>query len=590
MNNDFGTAAAAGEDEQELVVARVVESGYQARWSGADLPRLASVSDDAEPLVLRVQARSGSTVRGRLLTPDGGPAPHGRILFFRTEPDGSIDYAYREEAFAGRGRFEVHLGEAGTWNVKARARNVGAVGRRALDLAPFVAGEELVLRLEGSGVLAGRVVDPSGDPLPRYQLWAVPASQPDANVGTFRDPVLLPFEWEGGTYDGHVTTDDDGRFRFEGLAPGAFRVRGTLAGSGYYDALLTPTPVETGMEDLELVVARHALHLTVRDAEGEVVETSSLSWPRWDALRSARSYVHVSDGAGNVTNPREEAEGRRTELPDGVLSIEVEPRQHYVVGVATPHHPPVEREVFVDPGRFVQAVELVLPPAHASGTLRIEVQDPEGARVEEHTRVTLHAASGRELFDSGRYHRGGAHELVLAPGRYDAVVAAPPLRGNHGSRISEARFAPVRVEVDVLSDQVLELPVRLGGAARLAVTVRLQGEPGLVDPTNVPRDSVYEDARRNLSGVFVHVRAKGEGAWQALEFDRSADVRTPVNLGGDVLTPWVVPDRTERAVDPLPTGPYDVRLQREGYEPEVREVTIPAKGSASLEVTLTPNR
>jgi RNA polymerase sigma factor (sigma-70 family) len=178
-----------------------------------------------EPKPVAVTLRRGSTVRGRLLGPDGKPVARALLLCRLHVP---IDLAWHFAAEARAGAFEVH----GLDPEKAvpvyfldPVRRCGAV----VELSGKQAGQEVTVTLAPCGQATARYVDEHGKPLADYRAAPDLVVTPGrwsyaADDGKPGDPVADAeslTNLDRDNYWDRVKTDAQGRVTFPALIPGS---------------------------------------------------------------------------------------------------------------------------------------------------------------------------------------------------------------------------------------------------------------------------------------------------------------------------------------------------------------------------------
>jgi len=230
-------------------------------------------------------------VRGVVLDPRGVGIPHVSI---RLEGVG----AETDEA----GRFEF---EAGYWSPESelvalkRGLAPGWISEFGRILREKGVVEGVEIRLSGEALaITGRAVDATGRAL---KEWIVSLAD------TVKYPTMgIPLEFAAAGWYGEKQqpeTDDEGRFRVEGLAPQPYRVRFTDRETGL---AFTSEPIPAGARDIEVRLPADALRPEIRGrtvsrlgvpvpgVEVRVIYTireqrGSMSWA---TARSTRSDSH----------------------------------------------------------------------------------------------------------------------------------------------------------------------------------------------------------------------------------------------------------------------------------------------------------
>ena len=189
---------------------------------GADLLPGAAFREQAAPIAVRVggdllgleiklQSVPMHAVRGVLLNADGAPVPKGAVALWDTGP--RRDAAYRAESKAD-GTFEFAAVVDGDWRLSATLAS-GGVELRA-DEWIAVKGREIEgvkLRLSPPFTVRGRVILETRQGMPSPALPEVTVIRQHGGQILFQGMSILSARPEA-----------DGRFRFEDLYPGNYRV------------------------------------------------------------------------------------------------------------------------------------------------------------------------------------------------------------------------------------------------------------------------------------------------------------------------------------------------------------------------------
>jgi RNA polymerase sigma factor (sigma-70 family) len=238
--------------------------------------------------VVRVSARVGETVQvgdvvlaagarvaGRVTTSSGEPAPDIQIVVARPRADPSADdlsgpLLEPESASASSGAsgwFEVDGAPVGMVSAWARlpSANASDLGERSawvrsevFELAPGSVREDLALVLPLDGgfaatAIAGRVIDPQGEPVPRASL-RVKARVDDA--GRLSSVVTT------------IAADDDGRFLYDPQAPSVVALTASDPAGSLRTARVAG--IRGGSHDVEIALGEPRwLELAVRGAGGQ---------------------------------------------------------------------------------------------------------------------------------------------------------------------------------------------------------------------------------------------------------------------------------------------------------------------------------
>lgn len=300
------------------------------------------------------------------------------------------------------GSFEV-AGEPGAAEIRVEAAGFVVPEPVTVEVGGAGPGEEIWIVLERGAVLAGRVTTLDGEPL---------------------SPVRVSVGGAAGFSDG------EGRYRLEGVAPGAWLA---VAWHGDLDPLTEELQIEAGVNRHDWIFppgARVAGH--VRNEHGERVVGAKVTLARRSEA-APREYRTLSDLDGGFAFPRVAA---------GRYELETSRRGYAPSPVVGP----------IDVGdRALEGLELVLPPG-ARVVGRIEGLEPwQWAAVVVEAESSGRTATG--LVD----HAGGYEIADLAPGPWQLTAS---LEG--GRRVARA------VAVIETDRRVAEQDLVFGGGLALS--------------------------------------------------------------------------------------------------------------------------
>ncbi|MBN1418475.1 MAG: carboxypeptidase regulatory-like domain-containing protein [Planctomycetes bacterium] len=133
------------------------------------------------------------------------------------------------------GTFAIEV-EPGTMRLRASASGYALAFSDEISIAPAERREKVVIALSGGGSIAGRVLDPDGQPVPGAQVTsALQGDDPVSNLLGRMLPVMA------GPAIARATAGDDGSFTIEHLAAGTHRLTATA-----------PLFAESAAKDIEL--------------------------------------------------------------------------------------------------------------------------------------------------------------------------------------------------------------------------------------------------------------------------------------------------------------------------------------------------
>jgi len=220
--NDRDQIVVAVSDERGRFEVRHCIGEYQIRAKAPDHMQLKAIPAQAGTRNLEVVMDPALELRGTVHYKDGDPATGLRVFANRV----GKKYSQWCLGTSPQGHFTVRNLSPGEYRL-----TVGGEAALTRTVGPFVAGTDgITIRLEragpgegegwpkpqdGDGEIRGRVVDPHGNGLAGFRVWAASADKPKRNLGQ-RTAV----------------TGKGGGFAIRGLAAGTYRVsasaRGTL--------------------------------------------------------------------------------------------------------------------------------------------------------------------------------------------------------------------------------------------------------------------------------------------------------------------------------------------------------------------------
>jgi hypothetical protein len=252
----------------------------------------------------RLTVEAGGSIRGKVVDPSKKPVQGAQVNANPTKPDQGNQW--RMAKTKPDGSFELSgLGD-GPYGIWASPPQFGDTARLLPANAQNVAvgTQDLELALDAGLSIDGQVVDGAGKPLADAQLNIQP--KPDAQG---RQPNM-------NYNNANSTTGPDGRFRFQGLAPGRYMVQLPAWQGSKHDGLVLMGggDVAAGTSDLVLnAVAGEKIAGTVVDDAGQAI---------------AGAWVNAQPPNGMQRNARTGADGRFeiSGLPRGTVSVQVSAR------------------------------------------------------------------------------------------------------------------------------------------------------------------------------------------------------------------------------------------------------------------------
>ena len=287
-------------------------------------------------------------VTGLVLDPEGAPFEGASVSLgteiVESDEAGRFSLKWDPELLRDQ---QVERGADGVWRRKKGESHVAAVAAgyapARTKLTETLVTEPVTLRLGAQPlVIAGRVLDEEGEPLPGVQLWVCDPTHfghvtYTAGESIARSSVTLEGRLSG---DRGTITDDEGRFQLAGLDERAYDVQAFDPSSASYGARWT---LQAGTEDVELRLNRDASSTLVA---GRVVSRSGKPHVGL-RLRPIRptgqgynaeppqswSGAAETNEAGRFVFPKLAVEGTRLELlGDGVFYHHVDLAEHADLG------------------------------------------------------------------------------------------------------------------------------------------------------------------------------------------------------------------------------------------------------------------
>jgi protocatechuate 3,4-dioxygenase beta subunit len=573
-SDDAGVFRFEGVETGELTLSASAP-GYRSVEINVTIP------EDSAPRPVTVPLKKGLTLRGIVLDALGTPALGVDV---RVEESGSDTrlptLTNRSSLRTGPdGKFFADTLEPGRYQITAE----DDTGASAREVAEAGQSEEITLRLQAEGVLAGSVVSEDGAPIAGATITAF-----------------------GGTR-GFTPTDTrsapDGSFTIEHLAPGTFRVNGRAAGL----AMASETvQVESGRTaQVKLTLKRGGTVAgTVRGLSADEQRSCQVRGGGQSAGLNAAGEFRLEGvriGPVEVTAlvlPAGRQRTARTELRsvDEPAHVEIDfasgltirgsvrkagaPLVGTFVSASSPGERSMHSAVTDVDGRYEMKG---LDP----GTVTVEARADQGRLLasktvdaQGDTTVDLEVASGalggRVIDARSRNAVAGASVAVLAQGAPHGQAAADENGAFHFEDLADDAYT-VRAEAAGYAAAEVEATVRLGHAAE--VTVALQPSKGLTllvrGVSGTPPSEISVRAARagsvpiSIGGVACDREGRavvtdlGEGAYtlRVSEFFGQGQGLVAATVPGpDVLVTLSPSGIVEATLDGVATGVWRLRL------------------------------
>ena len=469
------------------------------------------------PLPLEPTAR----VNGRLVFRDRGglpPMDNARIVATWTDGTIALDPLVRDEApvgadgsfsidgLFGRRTFQI-AGLPEGWQVSEVRQGPRDITSSGVDLAPGSAIELSIILTQqplatrspeppplnpGTSSIHGRVIDAlTGKPIEGAEVRLVDTTVEQEK----KDSAGRTVTTRSFTRSGKTLTASDGRYTFDGIRAGAYRL--LVTHRMYLLSCMAPAAVRGQCDvitvDTDQRVADANMSLTpggiirgrVLDKDGQPLEGGLVKVEVDQPLQGANSATTGADGRFEISS-----------VPPGQMLVRVDPpagppafhRTMYYPGVPTRDE---AQPVTIEIGRTVE-IELRLRDIPVA-TIRATLSGPEGFRVRKMTlvnpdtrmlinmRVSDEGAASVTDLDEGRYAIAvtatagsdtlAAHQLiVVGAGDYDVPMQLEPIASVAGRVVVDRGGVPpvdgLTVEAHWVSDN---LKLDLTGPERISV-------------------------------------------------------------------------------------------------------------------------
>ena len=473
---------------------------------------------------------------------DSGAGVRGHVVLSNVETGeetrGKLD---------GAGVYRVPFDAEGFYYASVAAPGVGfrCLGPFALEPGAHVDGGTVVVA--ETSRLSGIVRSPDGSPMPGLSVRAYPADVEGLLARGFeRIPRPGDSSWsppapgavEGlatcpGAAWGEVRTDETGRFRFRGLAPGQYELVTWLEGPVRHGVFPTGSSVE-------LIDGRHILHGRVIDAEGLPVPGAEVS-----ILVESREELTVLDASS----------------PDGSFVFGVEPGKVSVTASAL-RAPSASREIDFSTEPFVAAVELVLDFQAEMGQLDLRLVDDRGRPlsglpIEAFPRLpdAMYVSNGIPVG-----LRKGHPLSELPPGEYRLKLGGE-LFGLSDVGSSEPAYLSIERDITIRAGETTRVSLVVPRASRIEFGLRTW------DPGDSPHFAeawleTLKGGRRDLT-VFSE------------------------RTGGSLTTSMALVMGSGQVSEPLEGGAYTLHIEAAGFRPFSQPVVLAPGEILPVEVKLS---
>jgi len=293
--------------------------GFMAPASGDPCRRVLHVSVAAGPAKLEAPLRPQGNLRGRVLDPQGHPAPRVRVEFFTVH-----DWSGHILTTDGEGRFFAKGIMPGAYRLRARPVLAGTpLGTKSDALTPLPAkpseGDRWIWAptyypnsIEMSG--AETIVVHEGAELDGYQIW-LRAAPVYRLRGVVRDDegkpaaavtLWLLSELRWGPAEAQVTSGNDGRFEFPSVRAGEWQIEAEIKRDGI-----------RWMGFVQMAMAQHDVDNTVVHLAPPFTMDSRVEWIPPGETGKNRLTVRLNRAGGSYGQ-----ESTSTTQPDGTAQFQ----------------------------------------------------------------------------------------------------------------------------------------------------------------------------------------------------------------------------------------------------------------------------
>jgi len=381
--------------------------GYVTRWLNVELPE--------EGKDLGQQAlEPGVTVTGRVVDEKGQGVADADV-YASGGPWGGLGFGPPVARSDTLGNFAI-ADRPRQGEIFLEARGEGVVMSQPIKVVLPPSGP-VELRVSRARTLEGRVLDErSAEPVRGARIYASRRMQRSAGSGTLY--------FGRGAEQGE--TDEVGRFRVEGLEPGAYTV--TITASGYKEAVAEALVPEEGQPKALTVPLKRGAAIRGRVVDDREAPAAGVDvYADQAAMTVPSGAVYTSGGGSGRTGP------------DGSFVIDGLEAGRYEV-VAEDETGAQAREL-VEAGRSTDVVLRLQPHGAVEGT----VVSPDGTAVAGARVVTF--ATGRPMEGERTTDAGGSFTFEdLPPGRYH-VAANHEKYGSAGRQVTVEPGRTARVEI-----------------------------------------------------------------------------------------------------------------------------------------------
>ena len=355
-----------------LLDLQVTARGYRDTWwRGVQIPQ------DRDPEPVTITLERASVLEGRAQDEEGNPVPGARIIVVaQASPGGRpLRFPFEDPATDSGGRFRVDGLAPGEYTLSAWLPGSSRRAEATVRLGSGTTQVELVFK-RGT-VVAGRVVDEAGDPVPSAEVYLRPVVK--------------------GQRERTANSQADGSFRVQNVDDGHFEL--VASASGYARSASREIHVAgAGLEGLEIRLSREAAGTITGRVLGLPPETLSQVWVAADTDFYDEEGVSQVDEQGRYRLP-----GLRSGL--------------WRVMASQPNGPAAEGEVELAPGAEA-VLDLQFPEGNIfSGRVSLNGLPLRGAEISAASLQIRDYSAKTQADHEGRFSLGplkpGPHSILI---------------------------------------------------------------------------------------------------------------------------------------------------------------------------------
>jgi hypothetical protein len=338
--------------------------------------------------------------RGRVMSVSGEPCEDAKVLLYSPSWSMTVDFTRTKSD----GAFELRYPHDGAFEVVARSPGNGTCDRVKIDLDVAQEQKRVELVLNRPDWLAGRLTDGADRPLGGVELWAFPAGFSSAgSTWLFGWRMRAECRTLRGECSSTTKTDDQGRFRFVDLEPGAYFIARRERLDPPHDPRI---PHSTGESAIELFEEHVWLSLRCNGAPNASVFCAP---------------VTQQGPADHLLRP-----SSLSDVSSGQALFDVEPCRVYQCGFLDPALGLVEEELSMPCRGGTVTHEFKLPERAARGSLTLRISFPWRLWDERKLRVRVRSAASGVLLMNWTQREWGSADLPA--GEFVLDVVDPPVR------------------------------------------------------------------------------------------------------------------------------------------------------------------